>query len=570
VTDGINDRWERISLAFTAARALPGNLRDAFLKLACEDDQALRAEVETLLAEDTIEDGFLENPPWLHLGQSVAHGMASAIQLTGGQVLNNRYRIDRELATGGQALVYLAHDQHLAQRPVVIKVMRVEGRRSRWLKARFEHEMRALARIDHPGVVGILDVGELEDGSPFLVIQYVPGVSLSELLSQGPIPPGRAAGILRQMGSALHAAHAAGVAHRDLKPGNIMLQQRNDGADIVRLIDFGIAKIDRSGLEPDTTTVLIAGTVRYMAPEQLEGKHSIASDVYSMALVACEMLGGYPHIRALPASTRRDTRAALESALAFRVEERPTDVQAWSESLAGTLEPGRRRARRIALGAGVLAIVITVPALIEWKILRNPAEPVRIVEKVGGFDPVTEGFEVREEVSRSGVSENPTHTGYDGWRVESDTRGLYLHPFTDSQTQRALDRGWKLTAVLRAEEGAAYAAAEFGNGGLGFPIDVLVEGDREIVRLPTQLVPEFRGLDFLQSPAGSYHRYELIYDPTLKTADLWIDGERRLTGYQGWTQNSFQLDAGLMFGVAVYKSEHSAGSFRSVRFEINP
>ncbi|RPH64808.1 MAG: hypothetical protein EHM89_00740 [Acidobacteria bacterium] len=127
-----------------------------------------------------------------------------------------------------------------------------------------------------------------------------------------------------------------------------------------------------------------------------------------------------------------------------------------------------------------------------------------------------------------------------------------------------------MTAVLRAEEGAAYAAAEFGNGGLGFPIDVLVEGDREIVRLPTQLVPEFRGLDFLQSPAGSYHRYELIYDPTLKTADLWIDGERRLTGYQGWTQNSFQLDAGLMFGVAVYKSDHSAGSFRSVRFEINP
>jgi serine/threonine protein kinase len=372
------------------------------------------------------------------------------------------------------------------------------------------------------------------------------------------------------MGSALHAAHAAGVAHRDLKPGNIMLQQRNDGADIVRLIDFGIAKIDRSGLEPDTTTVVIAGTVRYMAPEQLEGKHSTVSDVYSMALVACEMLGGYPHIRALPASIRRDTRAALESALAFRVEDRPTDVQAWSESLAGTLEPGRRRMRRIAAGAAVLAIVITVPVLIEWKILRDSAEPVRIVEKVGAFDPVTEGFAVHEEVARGGVTENPTHTGYDGWRVETGTRGLYLHPFADSQTRRAMDRGWKLTAVLRAEQGAAYAAAEFGNGGLGFPIEVLVEGDREIVRLPTQLVPEFRGLDFLQSPAGSYHRYELIYDPVLKTADLWIDGERRLTGYQGWTQNSYQLDAGLMFGVAVYKSEHGAGSFRSVRFEINP
>ena len=570
LTEDVNDRWERVSLTFTAARALRANLRDAFLKLACEGDQALRVEVDALLAKDTTDDGFLENSPWSRLGQSVAEGLASSMQLTEGQVLDNRYCIERELATGGQALVYLAHDQHLANRPVVIKVMRVESRRSRWLKARFEHEMRALARIDYPGVVGILDVGELEDGSPYLVIQYVPGVSLSELLSQGPIPPARAAGIVRPMGAALHAAHAAGVAHRDLKPGNIMLQQRNDGADIVRLIDFGIAKIDRSGLEPDTTTVLIAGTVRYMAPEQLEGKHSPASDVYSMALVACEMLCGYPHIRALPASTRRDTRAALESALAFRVEERPTDVRAWSESLARTLEPGRRRARRIAVGAAVLAIVITVPALIEWKILRNSAEPVRIVEKVGGFDPVTEGFEVHEDVSRSGVTENATHTGYDGWRVETGTHGLYLHPFTDSQTQSALDRGWKLTAVLRAEQGAAYAAAEFGNGGLGFPIDVLVDGDREIVRLPTQLVPEFHGLDFVQSPAGNYHRYELIYDPARKTADLWVDGERRLTGYEGWTQNSYQLDPGLMFGVAVYKSEHGAGAFRSVRFEINP
>jgi hypothetical protein len=133
-----------------------------------------------------------------------------------------------------------------------------------------------------------------------------------------------------------------------------------------------------------------------------------------------------------------------------------------------------------------------------------------------------------------------------------------------------MDRGWKLTAVLRAEDGVAYTAAEFGGGGLGFPVQVFVDGDREIVRLPTQVVPELRGMDFVQSPVGGYHRYELIYDAALKTADLWIDGERRLSGYQGWTQNTYRLDAGLNFGVAVYKSEHGVGSFRSVRFEINP
>jgi tRNA A-37 threonylcarbamoyl transferase component Bud32 len=565
-----NDRWERVSSLFAAARALQPDSRDAFLTLACKGDVALRAEVEALLSEDKPDDGFLEDAPWSHLGQSLTESLTGSLGLTSGQVLKNRYCIDRELATGGQALVYLAHDQHLAMRPVVIKVMRIEGRRSRWLKTRFEQEMHALARIDHPGVVGIVDVGELEDGSPFLAIQYIPGVSLSELLSHGPIPPARAAEIIRQMGRALHAAHAAGVAHRDLKPGNIMLQQRNDGGDIVRLIDFGIAKIDRSDLEPETTAVTIAGTIRYMAPEQLEGKHSAASDVYAMALVACEMIGGYPHIRALPASTSRETRAVLESALSFRVEERPTDVQAWSESLADTLGPRRRRMRRVAVGLALLVIALAVPSAIEWKILRDRVEPVRIVEKVGAFDPLTEGFEVNEDVTRAGVTENSTHTGYDGWRIETASRGLYVRSFTSSQTRRAMDRGWKLTAVLRAEKGAAYAAAEFGGGGLGFPIHVLAEDDREIVRLPTQIVPEFRGMDLEQRPAGAYHRYELRYDAALKTADLWIDGERRLTGYRGWTQNTFRLGAGLNFGVAVYESDHGVGSFRLVRFEINP
>jgi serine/threonine-protein kinase len=171
LTAEVNDRWERISSLFTAARALHADERDSFLTLVCRGDDGLRSEVEALLSADTPEDGFLEDPPWAHLGPSVVEGWTSAVSLTSGQVLGNRYRIDRELATGGQALVYLAHDQHLAMRPVVIKVMRVEGRRSSWLKARFEQEMHALARIDHSGVVGILDVGELDDGSPFLVKQ---------------------------------------------------------------------------------------------------------------------------------------------------------------------------------------------------------------------------------------------------------------------------------------------------------------------------------------------------------------------------------------------------------------
>jgi hypothetical protein len=123
--------------------------------------------------------------------------------------------------------------------------------------------------------------------------------------------------------------------------------------------------------------------------------------------------------------------------------------------------------------------------------------------------------------------------------------------------------------VLRRRR-APYAAVEFKDVGPGFPLNVLVDGNREIVRLPTQIVPEMRGQEFVQQPPGEYHLYELVYDPALKVAELLVDGERRLTGYRGWTQDTYGLGPGLNFGTAVYGTSHAAGSFRSVRFEINP
>jgi serine/threonine protein kinase len=554
----VSERWERVTSLFGAARALDVPARDWFLRAACGDDE-LRAEVEALLAADVSHDGFLEDPPWARLAPSSDVGPAL------GAVLKGRYRVESELAVGGQALVYLAEDQAL-RRPVVIKVMRAEGRRIRSLKSRFQQEMRALARIDHPGVVGILDVGDLDDGSPFLVIQHIPGRSLREVLAQEPIPPTRAAAILRQMGSALRAAHAAGIAHRDLKPENVMVQRRDGGGDTVRLIDFGLAKIDQSDLEPHTTTVMVAGTVRYMAPEQFEGRYTTASDVYAVALVACEMLSGHPHVRALPKATRPATRALLESALAFRAEDRPSDIQAWSERLAATLAPERSRRARIAAGVGVVAIAAAAAATGRWVVLSS-VPPARIVEKVGGFDPTTEGFRTHGDPVGM-VLENPTRTGYDGWRVSTDKMAYYFQPLTGAQKRLALERGWKLTAEMRDDEGLAYAGVDFGGTERRFDINLLVEGDDEVVRLLTQIVPEWRGLDSGPRPTGGYHRYELVYDASLKSANLWVDGERRLTGYRGHRQ--YVEDNGLVFGAALYKGRRGAGSFRSLRFEINP
>lgn len=555
----MSERWERITSIFAAARALGAADRAAFLAVACTGDDSVRDDVEALLTADVPDDSFLQNPPWAN----VVHPFA--VTLNSGQVLKNRYRVDAPLAAGGQALVFRATDE-LLTRSVVIKVMRAEGRRNRWLKSRFEQEMRALASIDHPGVVGILDVGELEDSSPFLVMQYIPGISLREALARGPLTTARVAEIIPQMASALHAAHSAGIAHRDLKPENVMLHSRDVGDETVKLIDFGIAKIDRDDLAPSTTTVMIAGTVRYMAPEQFEGKHSTASDLYSMALMVCEMLSGHPDIRALSRSTPAKTRAALEAALAYRPEDRPSDVQSWSRELALTLGSKATRKLRVAGVALILILVVGAAAAQQW-ILRGRGEPVRLVEKVGPFDPLTEGFKVKHDVTGR-IVENPSRTGYDAWRIITRSQGYYFRPFTTAQKRRALERGWKLTAMIKAEEGAGGVVADFVGVGRRFDIVVLRDGDREIVRLQTQIIPDMRGLDFIQSPAGQYHEYELIYDPQLKSADLWIDKERRLTGYVGHSQ--FQEENGLLFVGLVFNSDSGSVAFKSVRFEINP
>jgi serine/threonine protein kinase len=385
----MKERWEQVTSLFAAARAMVPAQRGSFLAAACSGDDKLRADVEVLLAAD-VDDSFLEHPPWAEL----VRPPAASLQM--GQRLKNRYRIDAELAEGGQALVYRATDE-LLTRPVVIKVMRAEGRRNQWLKTRFEQEMKALASIDHPGVVGIIDVGELDDTSPFLVIQYISGSSLREALSLGPMPPARAREVIRQMASALQAAHAAGIAHRDLKPENVMLQSHDGGDEIVKLIDFGIAEIDRDDVSPSTTTGMIAGTLRYMAPEQLEGKHSAASDIYSMALIVCEMLSGRPDIGSLPRSIPSGARAALEAALARRPEARPSDVQTWSKGLVLSLGPAKpkRRYTTVIVGVGALTLVA-------FQAMRSSrSAPIPVVEHIRAFT-FEPGIEIEPSVSPDG------------------------------------------------------------------------------------------------------------------------------------------------------------------------
>jgi serine/threonine protein kinase len=210
-----------------------------------------------------------------------------------GKTLDDRYVIEREIGQGGVGAVYLARDQKLHDKRVVVKVLLDRSLQNSWVVQKFQQEREALARVDHPGVVGILDAGEMPDGKPYLVMQFIDGVTLRSQVKPEGMPLERAAEIIKQTSRALAAAHARGILHRDLKPENIMLQGFGNGEEQVKIIDFGIAKLKDSLVAASTMTGAAVGTVAYMAPEQLSGRPvSVATDNFALGAIAYEIVTG--------------------------------------------------------------------------------------------------------------------------------------------------------------------------------------------------------------------------------------------------------------------------------------
>lgn len=212
-----------------------------------------------------------------------------------GTILAGRYRVERLLGSGGMGAVYRAAHVHM-RKLVALKVLHREMTYMPEVVARFEREAVAAARIEHPNVAAATDFGRLEDGTFYLVLEYVEGQSLGSLLaSTGPLPAERALHITRQIADALGAAHAADIVHRDLKPDNVMLVEREGERDFVKVLDFGIAKVRLEGKDSQQLTQLgtIFGTPQYMSPEQAAGQVVDArSDLYTLGLILYEMLSG--------------------------------------------------------------------------------------------------------------------------------------------------------------------------------------------------------------------------------------------------------------------------------------
>jgi serine/threonine protein kinase len=289
-----------------------------------------------------------------------------------GQTINERYVIDREIGRGGIGAVYLARDLKLLSKPVVIKVIheQLEGSdQGRWFKQKFQQEVEALARIDHPGVVGVLDTGQTPDGKACLVMQFVEGQTLHSAIGARGMELTRVANIVRQVSQAVGAAHEKGVYHRDIKPPNIMLQRLGAGDEHVKLIDFGIATVKDSQTASSKEITKAAGTVEYMAPEQLMGRPSAASDIYALGVVAYEMVTGerpfHPDspyellelqragVKVKPADLRPDLPDAAEAvilkALSFDPNDRYTRATDFGEALADELTSPRMPSRTVTL-----------------------------------------------------------------------------------------------------------------------------------------------------------------------------------------------------------------------------
>jgi serine/threonine protein kinase len=213
-----------------------------------------------------------------------------------GQTLAEKYLIEQLIKRGGMGAVY--RGKHvLMDKTVAIKVLRPSLAGDDVIVARFSREAKAASRISHPHAVSVTDFGEAENGVVFLVMEYLDGRTLKDIIrSEGAMPLDRAAEITRQVSGALDAAHQQGVVHRDLKSDNIMLSQTN-GGDWAKVLDFGIAKIQQVEGARDhdiTAPNLVIGTPQYMSPEQCSQTSPIdaRSDVYSLGVIIYEMLSG--------------------------------------------------------------------------------------------------------------------------------------------------------------------------------------------------------------------------------------------------------------------------------------
>jgi serine/threonine protein kinase len=273
--------WTRVKQLFGQAVELEAAARAEFLDAACASEAELRQEVESLIASHVAAEAaaLFELP--------AASGLVAEPSWEGRRI--GPYRVLAEIGRGGMGTVFRAvRDDDQYRKAVAIKL--VKGDLDAPLRHRFEAERQILAGLEHPGIAHLLDGGTTEDGLPYLVMDYVEGEPITDYAEKRQLPVAARLRLFREVCAAVHYAHQKLVVHRDIKPGNILV----DAAGTPRLLDFGIARLVSPAAEfTPTLTLLRPMTPEYASPEQILGQAlTTATDVYSLGVLLCELLCG--------------------------------------------------------------------------------------------------------------------------------------------------------------------------------------------------------------------------------------------------------------------------------------
>ena len=392
------DRWKQIETLFHAALERDRRERFRFLDAACGDDTTMRAEVESLLEQHSVED-YLDGPPTVKPGTNLGH-----------------YRILSPLGKGGMGEVWRARDTKLG-REVAIKTLPPEFAEDADRLARFEREAKLLASLNHPNI-SVIHGFEEDNGTHFLVLELVEGNTLADRLKSGAIPVEESLKLALQIAEALEAAHDNGVIHRDLKPSNIKVTP--DGK--VKVLDFGLAKAfttDESDALANVPTLsalatkpgTIFGTAAYMSPEQARGETANRrADIWAFGCVFFEMLTGRkafarptlnetlarvlesdPDLAALPALSplirrlivrclEKDSRDRLQHIGDARIDVRDALAGSALEVAGRTPGTGTGSARLKFMWAGI-GTIVCVAAFVGWLVTTRsgPDTPLQVV-----------------------------------------------------------------------------------------------------------------------------------------------------------------------------------------------
>jgi len=455
------ERWRRIEELYHAAVQLEEGRRRCFLDEACTDDDALRSEIDSLLAYDREVSGFLESPALERAAESLARGRAAMeADLCAGRAVSH-YKLVERIGRGGMGVVYKAEDTIL-HRFVALKFLTEGLGRDRRALARLRREARAASALDHPNICTIYEIGEGEqEGEPFIAMQFLDGQTLKQAIGNQPMRMERLLGIAIQIAEALEAAQGANIVHRDIKPANIFLTS----AGQVKILDFGIAKLpmQRSARvaaadSPQTAATgtdsgyatsagAVVGTVAYMSPEQVRGEELDArSDLFSFGAVLYEMATGVPPFwrespelmrRAIqndsprpPKSINPQVPAELETVILKALEKnRERRYRCARDIRAALRRLEERRQRRMGRVQRVLSVVLLlatpiVAAAMFWWVARDGAESrTQLVERQITAHP-PEDF-----VGSGAISPDGKTLAY------HDQTGLYLRSMDSGETR---------------------------------------------------------------------------------------------------------------------------------------